>query len=337
MKQLLPDTDPWDLMAKMLSEEASEHEKATFSAWVQEDPLHQKQWEEAQMLWNKEMKREASQASDIEQAWTRMQSRISTPAPVAKTISFKRPAFFIPAIAAVISVLVVFWQPWNSTPALKSLKTQQSQLAELALSDGSQIWVNQNSVVRYPEKLKGKERVLQLEGEAFFEVARDESRPFIIEAGDTRVQVLGTSFNVRAYEDENAVELSVKTGKVLFFKGDKLLPDSSNALILVAGEQAILAASEAQPAMQASQQPNYLAWRDKELNFQNAPLSQVIEALSRFYDVEFTWENAALAERKFHADSAYKNVPLVDILDEIMISNQSQITFEKVDNGYLIK
>lgn len=337
MEQNLHNTDPWDLIAKMLAEEASSVEKEAFAQWIQKDPLHQQQWEEAKAIWPKQAQRPANSRPNTDNAWKAMEARMQTvQASPAKTRSLKIRPIYIASLAAAFALLLLFWRPWEGAPALKTLVTQ-SQLAEVSLSDGSQVWLNAKSSLQYAKKMKGAERRIQLKGEAFFEVARDEKRPFVIEAGDTRVQVLGTSFNVRAYQDEGLVELSVKSGKVLFFKGEKLLPDSSNARILVAGEQAIIGGSNTQPVMQEITQANYLAWKDNELIFNNASILQVVEALSRYYGVNFEWENEQLTDMKFHADSAYKNVSLSVILDEIMISNQNKIQFEKKEGGYLIK
>lgn len=336
MKQNLHIDDPWDLMAKILAEEASEAEKAAFSAWIEEDPAHQQQWEEAQALWAKQLQQPAASDPNVDQAWQAMKTRIQPAASPAKTFSLNRSPIYLTAIAAAIALVLVFWQPWQRPPVIKTLQTQADERGVVSLADGSEVWLNEKSSLQYGQEMKGDERRIQLSGEAFFEVARDEERPFVIEAGNTRVQVLGTSFNVRAYSNE-AVELSVKSGKVLFFKGEKLLPDSSNAQILVAGEQAILEEANEQPVMQESPSVNYLAWRDNELIFHHARLGDVVEALSRYYGVAFEWENEQWAEMKFHADSAYNGVPLSVILEEIMISNQHQIRFEKKEGGYLIK
>lgn len=338
MEQNLQNNDPWDLITKMLADEVSDAEKAHFLRWIEADPLHKQQWEEAQAIWEKKAQRPALNLPDTDQAWNTLQAKLNeAPVSPSRTVSLKKRPLYITTLAAAVALLLLFWQPWQSTPAFKTLNTQQEQLAEISLPDGSQIWLNEKSQIQYMPGMKGNERRISLKGEAFFEVARDEARPFVIEAGDTRVQVLGTSFNVRAYPNEGTIELSVKSGKVLFFKGEKLLPDSSNARVLVAGEQAVIDEVHVQPALQQVVQSNYLAWRDKRLTFHNMPLSQVVDALSRYYGVTFEWENAALADMKFHADSAYQNVPLSVILDEIMVSNQYEIQFEPKNGGYLIK
>ncbi len=330
MEQNLHKNDPWSLMAKVLASEASEAEKASLQLWLEEDPLHRQEFEQAKLVWQQKNRPPAAFQPNTDKAWAALNERLP-----ARKRSLTRPLQYLTAVAAAALILLL-WKPWDSPVGFKSLQTQGLQL-EVSLDDGSQLWLNQHSHLQYSPNMADNERRIRLQGEAFFEVARDEKRPFIIEAGDARVQVLGTSFNVRAYPGTGEIELSVKSGKVLFFKGPKLLPDSSNARILVAGQQAVIGAEASQPQLQSDPQPNYLAWRDKTLRFEQESLDQVLDALSRYYSVSFEQENPDLAKLKFHSDSVYKNVPLALILEEIEIANPGQIHFEKKNDGYLVK
>ncbi len=153
-------------------------------------------------------------------------------------------------------------------------KTMAGRTDSVLLADGTMVWLNRNSKLFYPEKFKGKNRTVKLEGEAFFEVAKNASQPFIIETNHSEVTVLGTSFNVDADTMSTAVQVS--TGKVkvksthLDFETE-LLP-SEMALVTADGLEKTLI-----------NDPNYLAWKTGIFIFDNTSLNQVVEDLNRYY------------------------------------------------------
>jgi len=104
---------------------------------------------------------------------------------------------------------------------------------EVQLPDGSLVWINAGTSLRYPTAFTGKERLVELEGEAYFEVAKDASRPFIVQSGQGRITVLGTHFNVRAYKDEPGMKTTLKEGSVLLQSisaAEKLKPGESGII-----------------------------------------------------------------------------------------------------------
>jgi transmembrane sensor len=138
-----------------------------------------------------------------------------------------------------ISGYHIFSQTDNSKIEITSTKTFNNDIRLLCLPDGTRVWLNQNSEIEYPNEFSGSERSVKLTGEAFFEVKRDESKPFVINSGSIKTTVLGTSFNISSYNGKKP-EVNVRTGKVkvesnndvvFLVRGDKATYNNANAKI----------------------------------------------------------------------------------------------------------
>lgn len=130
-----------------------------------------------------------------------------------------------------LSCYHAFTQSGVSKPEITSTVTFNQDIRLLNLPDGTRVWLNENSKIEYPKSFSGKERTVTLKGEAFFEVKRDVSHPFVIRSGAIKTTVLGTSFTVKAY-DNNKPEVNVRTGKVR-------VESSKNTVLLQRGDKAI--------------------------------------------------------------------------------------------------
>ena len=172
---------------------------------------------------------------------------------------------------------------------------------QLTLPDGSIVHLNAGSALRYPENYGETQRTLQLNGEAFFEVIRDEERPFVVQTGDIFTRVLGTSFNVDAYMNEEKAIITVASGKVQIRRRDSL-SNETNVLTTLSPDQQVrldkLSGSHNTYTVVAK---DYLAWRDGKLIFQNATFQEVARALERRYNVTVGFQNEGLKKCRFTA------------------------------------
>ena len=151
---------------------------------------------------------------------------------------------------------------------------------QLILADGSKVYLNSESKLRFPTRFEGKERRVYLEGEGYFEVAKDTAKPFIVEAKEVDVRVLGTSFNVSAYVSEQAVRTTLVDGKVRV--GDRL---TGKGEIIVPGQQAewedgTFTTKEVDTSI-------YTAWINGKFYFEGATLEEITSQLERWYDIDF--------------------------------------------------
>ena len=154
----------------------------------------------------------------------------------------------------------------------------------LILSDGTKIWLNSESEVEYPIVFPSGERRIRLQGEAYFQVASDKSSPFIIEMGKVQVQVLGTSFNLRAYQDEEMIQTTLVEGRVCMFTGKKrilLYPNEQGAIELKTGNLV-----KKQVDVQA-----YIGWKNGRFIFERQTLEDIMRTLSRWYDVQVVFQS----------------------------------------------
>jgi transmembrane sensor len=167
---------------------------------------------------------------------------------------------------------------------IASTKTFNKDIRLLNLPDGTRVWINENTEIEYPKHFSGKERTVTLKGEAFFEVKRDPSHPFVISSGPITTTVLGTSFNIKAY-DNHQPEVNVRTGKVK-------VETKENTVFLVRGDKAVYGA---ETSMVRKQRTNVLEpeWKKVLIYVDDLTLQQVIDKLKtdHKFDVTYLDEN----------------------------------------------
>lgn len=161
-----------------------------------------------------------------------------------------------------------------------------SKVIDMALADGSHVWLNAGSSVSFPLAFVGKERRVSITGEAYFEVAKNAASPFIVDvAGKCSVEVLGTHFNVNAYTDETSINTTLLEGSV------KVIAQTTRESKIISPGQQIQLYSNAQLVLNANPHiEQVMAWKNGYLNFENADLPMVMRKLARWYDVEIEYE-----------------------------------------------
>jgi transmembrane sensor len=158
------------------------------------------------------------------------------------------------------------------------LETPKGGKYTIGLADGTKITMNAASSLKFPVSFKGAERVVELTGEAYFEVAKDKTHPFIVKTGKESIQVLGTHFNVNNYADEGSVKTTLLEGSVMI----------NDKTILKPGEQAVLSAT----GLRVNQVDTDLAtaWKNNKFMFESEKIEHVMKMIERWYDVEVVYE-----------------------------------------------
>ena len=169
-----------------------------------------------------------------------------------------------------------------------TLATPRGGQYQLVLPDGSKVWLNAASSIRYPTSFNGKQRAVEITGEAYFEVAKNEKMPFLVKmvsaSGDKgEVKVLGTHFNVNAYDDEEMVRTTLLEGSVLMKK------DAAMA-ILKPGQQSRLAKSGKMDVMDKADVEEAVAWKNGKHAFNNADIETIMRQAARWYDIEVVYK-----------------------------------------------
>ena len=165
-----------------------------------------------------------------------------------------------------------------------TMTTPKGRQFQLVLPDGSKVWLNAASSIKYPTVFSGNERKVEVSGEAYFEVAKNPSSPFRVKINDeTEVEVLGTHFNVNSYMNEESISTTLLEGSVS-------VKNSSGKLILQPGQQARVAGNEKIKLFAEVDVEKVMAWKNGVFNFEDATLEEVMRQLERWYDIDIVYE-----------------------------------------------
>lgn len=160
------------------------------------------------------------------------------------------------------------------------------------LADGTKVWVNAQSAIKYPVMFGYDERVIYARGEIYLEVAKDSLRPFYVVTDDVKIQVLGTSFNVNAYSDEAYTTVTLAEGKIAAFI-------HSDSYRLSPGDQLAMNRSDHKVIVRKVDVNNVIAWKDGLYIFRGQTLEEVAKVLKRWYDIDFVFDNALVRETEY--------------------------------------
>nr|WP_295865786.1 FecR family protein [uncultured Chitinophaga sp.] len=177
-------------------------------------------------------------------------------------------------------------QARSAVTAYNTLTTPRGGQFRVILPDGTAVWLNTASALRYPTAFNGADRTVELQGEAYFEVAANAAQPFRVKTATQEIQVLGTSFNINAYTDEAYTVTTLVDGRVKVNT-----PGKDAGVVLEPGQQAIAAHNGGQPLTVARTfAPDVIAWKNGLFLFDNADLETVMRCLERWYDIEVKYE-----------------------------------------------
>jgi len=304
MKTHTEHIDQWTLIAKQLSGEATNQEIEQLTTWLGDSESNSADYATAAQVWKVTEHAYEPVIVDNERAWSNIELHIQASQP--KTVGlmplkantnrgFK---FYAWRVAATIILLLGVTSLINLIFNAKSEKivaTNQTETNVMhLLPDGSKVFLNSNSEIRYPSKFDDAKREIYLTGEAYFEIKRDTLKPFIVRTSTTQIKVLGTSFNVDASLRNGKVEVVVAEGKVSFGKKQKNEVDTTGIVILVKGSKGVFSEKENTLVKTSNADENYLAWRTKRLVFNETELSQVLYTLGKVYNTDFVVKDSTL-------------------------------------------
>ncbi|CAL1516714.1 FecR family protein [Chitinophaga sp. MM2321] len=216
----------------------------------------------------------------------------------------------------------------NEKILYNTITTPRSKQYQLVLADGSRIWLNAASSVRYPTAFTGDERSVEITGEAYFEIAtvkhKGKKIPFVVHANGIAVQVLGTHFNINAYSDENTVSTTLLEGSVLVTKGNA-------KQLLKPGEQVRADRNDHLSVYKDVDTDAVLAWKNGYFSFNQADLASVMRQIARWYDVDIVYEGA-VPDRRFGGEIS-RNTNVSQVLE---ILEESKIHFRIEENRIVV-
>ncbi|MBS1669716.1 MAG: FecR family protein [Bacteroidetes bacterium] len=199
-----------------------------------------------------------------------------------------------------------------------TIATPRGGQYQLVLADGTKVWLNAASSLRFPTSFEGKERNVQLTGEAYFEVAKNKDMPFKVEVGDMNVQVLGTHFDIMGYTDENAVKTTLLEGSVKVTKG-------SATAMLRPGQQSSLNKSTSHITVAETDVDEAIAWKSGLFQFVSDDIGTVLRQIGRWYNIETGYEGK-LPDWHF-TGTISRNIPLSEVLKMLEV-NEVHFNFD---------
>jgi transmembrane sensor len=217
---------------------------------------------------------------------------------------------------------VVYTAGSDAQAVYNTMTTPRARQYNLELSDGTKVWLNASSSITFPTSFSANERKVILTGEAYFEVAKDKKRPFRVSVNDMQVNVLGTHFNINAYDDEAAVNTTLLEGSVL-------LTEKGKKVLLKPGQQAQKQKSGAIIVNDNVNLDEVMGWKNGVFYFDNASLQTVLRQVSRWYDVDVVFEKGVPA-RIFEGE-IQRNLQLSQVLK---ILEKNKVHF-KIDGKIL--
>ena len=204
-----------------------------------------------------------------------------------------------------------------------------SQVVNLTLADGTRVWLNAESSLKYPVAFVGNDRKVEITGEAYFEVTRSvtasgKKQSFLVDANGVITEVLGTHFNVNAYKDEGAMKITLLEGSVRVSK-------SNDAKTIKPGQQAIATGSELRVANNIDTDA-VMAWKNGKFSFNRAEITTVMRELARWYNLEVVYQGGVPADK--FGGNIQRTLPLSQVLD---LLKESQVNFEIHGRKVIVK
>ncbi|BDS09864.1 FecR family protein [Aureispira anguillae] len=319
----------FNLLSKVLLGNASSEEEKVLEQWTKEDHENQAFVEETTKVWNLSENYAENLPVDTDLAWSKFETKFNQKYPEQKTVI--RSLLTWKVAAAVIGLIALsFWWIYQKDSMvlapMAQIETGKKEQKEITLPDGSVVMLNEGSSLSYKKSFTT--RSVHLKGEAFFEVTKQAGEPFEIITTTTKTTVLGTSFNVRAYENKD-VEVAVLTGKVAV-EGRK---GRKEKVLLLPNEAAVYKIEENTIEKETQVGVNSIAWKTQELVFKNTELSEVIKTLEQYFEVEITGDRKIL---NCHYTGTFRNSNLDEIFNTIAFTFPTDLKIKKVNKKYIL-
>ena len=286
------------LLSQILSGEATSTEKEDFFQSLSENKPDEELFYQIKSLWIRSSLQNID--ADVEAEYREFLSRIEHPA--------QKPTLFIGRFILKYAAIVLFLLAIGgvsgyyfsgrnieiASSGMQKFSALKGSVSIVELADGTKIWLNSGSSLTYQEDPKGKQRLAELTGEAFFEVTHNENSPFLIKAGKLTIRDLGTTFNIKAYPKDNLIETSLVEGKA------EILNNSGHSLeILKPGDNAIYTSATEKIDIKPIANNVLSAWREGKFVIRDQRLEDIFKEVSRWYDVKFQFENEILKDYKY--------------------------------------
>jgi transmembrane sensor len=319
-------SDLIDLLERYSRGETSPEENLRVKNWLSEEEPRDSVWQTMSS---------SSRKQWLNNLWIDIDKSTEEPAII---VSMQQKRRFWPMIAAAAAIVIItigiWWWPEtslnNKVPAeLIAANTSTGETKSVTLSDGTIIWLNKGSKIKYPEKFTGKNRDVYLDGEAYFDVKHDEDKSFIVHTGKIMTTVIGTAFNIVGGENDSAITVTVTRGKVKVSEGDKLLD------FITPNQQISYNTSSRNFTKTTVDAAEAISWKSGDLLFDDITFGEAAEILSNRFHVKISFANERIKACRF-SGTALSGKNIDEILKVISAFNHAEFRYNQ-DGSIIIE
>ena len=310
------------LITRYLTGEASPIEIVELQKWLDVSKDNLLYFQKLKNIWDNSEHDRGLEMIDVDKAFKMINKRVI----------FKSPAtnfwYFWKKIAAVLliplilgNILYYSFRPKNYSthqePIYNELFAAFGTRSALKLSDGTSVWLNSGSSIKYPDRFIGNNRTVFLKGEAYFEVESDLKKPFIVETSSLSVKATGTKFNVSGYDSADEAEVTLVSGKV-----EVNITDDKNKISrskLDINQHFSFNKVNGTTSIINEDTYKYISWKDGKLVFRNEPLSQVVKKISQVFNIDVELQGSSLQDYSYRA--TFQDESLAEILKLLKMSS----------------
>jgi transmembrane sensor len=327
--------DNINLIARYLAGDADPVEETKLIKWIELNEANKQYFDQVRNIWETSSSKFDPKNIKAEKALTNVLEKISEGSPMHTIIIYWR------KIAAVILIPLlignIIWSYLNTQRGYSPSQSIYNEIfaafgtrSSLKLADGSSVWLNSGSSLKYPDRFAGKERIVYLKGEAYFEVACNPKVPFVVKTTALNIRATGTKFNVADYSSNQNSEVTLVTGKVFV---DELNENKKKNQLseLSPGQHLVYSKQTRSVSVQKEDISEYVSWKDGKLIFRNKPLSYVVNKISQVFNVDIELQGTALKDYRYRA--TFEDESLTEILK--LLKASSPIDYIEVKRNIL--
>ncbi|KAB4443346.1 FecR family protein [Bacteroides thetaiotaomicron] len=321
------------MIANYLTEGLDKNALDELKTWIAASAENQQYFIRQREIWFSAVSREAASVYDKDKAFENFRNRVESQKEIQST---SRRGFSLSALwryAAVVAIIIAvgcisYWQGEvnvKDTFADISVEAPLGSKTKLYLPDGTLVWLNAGSRMTYSQGFGVDNRKVELEGEGYFEVKRNEKIPFFVKTKDLQLQVLGTKFNFRDYPEDHEVVVSLLEGKVGL---NNLLREEKEA-VLSPDERAVLNKANGFLTVESVTASNASQWTDGYLFFDEELLSDIAKELERSYNVKIHIANDSLKTFRFYGNFVRREQNIQEVLEALASTEKMQYKIEE--------
>lgn len=358
-----------EIIIRFLQDDATREEKSMLESWLKESKENRDEFESIRKTWDLTSRLNQIRSFDVVAARKKIKRMIPEFRKSKSVLYYWQKIaaiIIIPLMIAATGYFYFFSKRLDDKTLQQTITSSFGTRNQLSLPDGTEVWLNSGSEIRFPSKFIGNKREVFLEGEAFFDVAIDKLRPFYVNLGEMSVKAVGTSFNIAAYKKDNIFETTVVSGEILLVKRRqarkdivlyKMEPnqhtvyDKSMKKITCyeveslpeddADDIGVIKSIDIEPIPRKVDkfENKYISWINGKLIFRNDPMDEVVKRLGRWYNVDIQLQDTILYDFRYTA--TFIDETLEQVLDLLKLSAPMEYSITErtinKDNSYTKK